>query len=325
MNKNQIGIIKSWEIAESILSKSPKDRSDDEKRWLKWNGGKEYFKTVNWRTDEFINPNKPYEPNKKKAYENKRMIMVYLDEGDTVSALSECIKIIKDTLLWDLENKDDEDKNFFLEIKKEIEEIRKILDINFPIPVENFQNTIKKFKSNHKKWILHYQNKLALQKKEKERLKLIKRYKLTDDTSFEEVKSIEAGRIRKKLGIGEKVNIELSKELFNNIEKAIADVKGYLYIRRWKLSDGTQWFKIGITNNLERREYEQNVLPVAAETLASAKLASMDAARAIEKSIQKVIKKYQIKNSNNRELFKLKPEDLASIIDLFKKIDLRNK
>ena len=44
----------------------------------------------------------------------------------------------------------------------------------------------------------------------------------------------------------------------------------------------------------------------------------MDHARAIEKSIQNVIYKYQIKNSNNRELFRLKPDDLASLLDLLK-------
>ena len=97
MNKNQRGIIKSWEIADSILKKSSKERSDDEKKWLKWNGGKVYFKAKNWWSDKFINPNNPFEPNKKKAYENKRLIFSFLEEGNTVSALSECIKIIKDT------------------------------------------------------------------------------------------------------------------------------------------------------------------------------------------------------------------------------------
>ena len=49
----------------------------------------------------------------------------------------------------------------------------------------------------------------------------------------------------------------------------------------------------------------------------------MDHAKSIEKSIHKVIKNYKIKDSNNRELFKLDPENLASLLDLFKKIDLR--
>ena len=118
--------------------------------------------------------------------------------------------------------------------------------------------------------------------------------------------------------------MELSKELIESINKNVKQVEGFLYIRTWKVSN-TKWFKIGITNNLDRRESEQNVLPVAAETIATAKVASMDHAKSIEKSIHKVIKKYKIKDSNNRELFKLEPENLASLLDLFKKIDIRNK
>ena len=65
----------------------------------------------------------------------------------------------------------------------------------------------------------------------------------------------------------------------------LKNVEGYLYIKTWKISGQTQWFKIGITNDLDRRDYEQNVLPVAAKTLATAKVASMEHARSIEKSI----------------------------------------
>ena len=109
-----------------------------------------------------------------------------------------------------------------------------------------------------------------------------------------------------------------------NIKNNLKNVEGYLYIKTWKISGQTQWFKIGITNDLDRREYEQNVLPVAAKTLATAKVASMEHARSIEKSIHKVIEKYKIKNSNNRELFRLKPDDLASLLEIFKKIDIGN-
>ena len=97
-------------------------------------------------------------------------------------------------------------------------------------------------------------------------------------------------------GIGEKGNLDLSKELIETMNQDLRKVEGFIYIRRWKVSGGTTWFKIGITNDLDRRESEQNVLPVAAKTLATAKVASMEHARAIEKSIQNVIYKYQIKN-----------------------------
>ena len=51
----------------------------------------------------------------------------------------------------------------------------------------------------------------------------------------------------------------------------------------------------------------------------------MENARMIEKSIQGVIYMYQINYANNRELFRLKLDDLAFLLDLFKKIDFRNK
>ena len=97
--------------------------------------------------------------------------------------------------------------------------------------------------------------------------------------------------------------ISLKKKINRNI-KNIKSEEGYLYIRTWKVSGNTQWYKIGIINDLERRETEQNVLPVAAKTLATAKVASMDHARTIEQAIHKTIEKFKIKNANNRELFK---------------------
>jgi hypothetical protein len=42
---------------------------------------------------------------------------------------------------------------------------------------------------------------------------------------------------------------------------------GFIYLKRWTMPDVTCWFKIGITNNPDRRETEQNVLPVAAESI----------------------------------------------------------
>ncbi len=88
---------------------------------------------------------------------------------------------------------------------------------------------------------------------------------------------------------------------------------GYVYLKRWTLPDGSCWFKVGITNNRDRREAEQNVLPVAAETIACVDVGSMDRARAIEAIIHQVLEEQRITDANNRELFHLSPQQ-ASVV-----------
>jgi hypothetical protein len=80
---------------------------------------------------------------------------------------------------------------------------------------------------------------------------------------------------------------------------------GFVYFKRWTMPDGTCWFKVGITNNPDRRETEQNVLPVPAESIACIDVGSMDRARVIEAAIHKVLEEQRIMDSNNRELFNL--------------------
>jgi len=321
MDNNQKGIIKNCEIAHTIIRKKINIRNDDENKWLKLNGGIYYHKDFYWgRTC----PTEVFSPTLIHAKDCKRDLYLYM-KGTTLDDLVEVIKIFKDVTFWNLEKKKIDNKKFFEDIQKEIIECKNFLKIKFPIPVIGINEYIRNLKKYRKDWQKDYENKIALQNKEKERLRLIKKFKLEDNISFEKVKEIEVSRIRKRLGIAENVNLNLSKDLYQNLNKNLKKVDGYIYIRRWKLNDGTKWFKIGKTNDLERRESEQNVLPVSAETLATAKLASMQHANVAEQTIHKIIKKYQIKNANNKELFKLEPEDLASIIDLFEKIDLRNQ
>lgn len=59
-------------------------------------------------------------------------------------------------------------------------------------------------------------------------------------------------------------------------------IVGYIYFQRWSMPDGTSWYKVGITSKPTRRDAEQNVLPVASETLACVNVGSMDRARALE-------------------------------------------
>ena len=318
-------------FAFDIVDKNTSKRTNEEKLWLKLHGGEYEFLKFQFEIEKDVKSLRYKQGSKKKLYqyhkplkatdERLKELYEYL-QGKNLYDFPKIIKLIKEVDLY-YERKPDDLK--YAENRKEILKIKKFLRLKDSIPLKNIAITYEKLKERRNEWKKIYKQKLAAQKIEEEKLKLIKQFKLDPSLSYEEVKKIEAQNTRKKLGIGEKGNVDLSKELIETMNQDLRKVAGFLYIRRWKVSGGTTWFKIGITNDLDRRESEQNVLPVAAKTLATAKVASMEHARAIEKSIQNVIYKYQIKNSNNRELFRLKPDDLASLLDLFKKIDLRNK
>ena len=323
-------------IAFSILDKASKDRTNNEKLWLKLHGGitaisdskkkleldlkhnwenrGRLFRSNKVKPDYFFKPLTPDNLTVNKIYS----CMI----SNTFKNLSETIRIILEVDLYNKQQrKDDKYKQNF----KKIQEIKNFLNIKIPLPVKDIDKTIEALEIRRREWQNKNKKIVFEEIHKKEKFNLINKYKLNSDLGFKEVKKIEAKEVRNALGIGEKENIDFSKLLFETINKDLKEMEGFIYLRRWKVSDGTTWFKIGITNNLFRRESEQNVLPVAAQTLATAKLASMEQARTIEKSIHNVISKYQIKGSNNKELFRLKPNDLASLLDLFKKIDLRNK
>lgn len=95
---------------------------------------------------------------------------------------------------------------------------------------------------------------------------------------------------------------------------------GFIYLKRWTMPDGTCWFKIGITNNPDRRETEQNVLPVAAESIVCVDVGSMDRARAIEFVIHQVLEEQRIKDANNRELFHLSAQQASAVKAVLKKL-----
>jgi hypothetical protein len=95
---------------------------------------------------------------------------------------------------------------------------------------------------------------------------------------------------------------------------------GFIYLKRWTMPDGSCWFKIGITNNPDRREKEQNVLPVAAESIVCVDVGSMDRARAIEFVIHQVLEEQRIKDANNRELFHLSAQQASAVKAVLKKL-----
>ncbi|WP_094556597.1 GIY-YIG nuclease family protein [Synechococcus sp. 1G10] len=103
-----------------------------------------------------------------------------------------------------------------------------------------------------------------------------------------------------------------------SIAAAINDARsqtcGFVYLKQWTLADGTRWLKVGITNNPDRRDAEQNVLPVPAVTLQLMKVQSMDQAVAIEKAIHRQIKDQKVTGAGNRELFHLTDPQLAALM-----------
>ncbi len=82
--------------------------------------------------------------------------------------------------------------------------------------------------------------------------------------------------------------------------------------KRWDL-DERVWFKIGITNSLDRRDREQNILPVPSETLKVVKLNSMDEARAVESAMHMTLRMRRVDGAKNRELYELSGSDFKAV------------
>ena len=102
-----------------------------------------------------------------------------------------------------------------------------------------------------------------------------------------EEKRIEAKRI--SLGLNAEADPELAEKLFKSAEQGLLSESnksaGYLYFKVWVMPDSSKWYKIGITNDLRRRDAEQNVLPVPPTTLHSVRFYSIDHARTAERII----------------------------------------
>ena len=115
---------------------------------------------------------------------------------------------------------------------------------------------------------------------------------------------------------GVQENDEILSTLRSEIKSSLSVQPGYLYFKKWTVDLNT-WFKIGITNSPNRRDSEQNVLPVPAETLCLVRMDTMDHARAAEKAFHKVLEKRRIRGAKNKELFQLSPADYKSVMIVF--------
>jgi len=87
---------------------------------------------------------------------------------------------------------------------------------------------------------------------------------------------------------------------------------GFVYFKCWSLPSIT-WYKVGVTNDPQRRDSEQNILPVPAITLLIILAGSMRHAYAIESAVHRVLNECRIRGANNRELFQLEAEQATSV------------
>lgn len=173
--------------------------------------------------------------------------------------------------------------------------------------------------------------------KERERIKWIERFDLDKNLTYikarnaakkaqeklakqAEEQAAEAERVR--LGLNDSADLDLALQLETRAKLAMKKAeKGYLYFKCWVLPDDSKWYKVGMTNNPARREAEQNVLPVPANTLHIIALESIDHARLAETAFHDVLDHAQIKGAGNRELFTLKPRQVQAVIAAMKQLD----
>ena len=109
-------------------------------------------------------------------------------------------------------------------------------------------------------------------------------------------------------------SMSLAQVLLQKAHEHLMSAYGFLYLKQWTLPDGSRWQKIGITDDLRRRDAEQNILPVPCITLAWLQLDSMEEARAIERAFHDTLDIYRITNANNRELFSLTDDQIVSVL-----------
>lgn len=106
---------------------------------------------------------------------------------------------------------------------------------------------------------------------------------------------------------------DLLDKLWNELSR-VEPPTGYVYLKRWSVRGESPWYKLGITSDPKRRESEQNVLPVPAETLFCYDVGSIERARLIESKIILVLGGHKIIGAQNRELFHLSDGQVSALM-----------
>jgi len=126
---------------------------------------------------------------------------------------------------------------------------------------------------------------------------------------------------------GSVASIDLTEgQLFSSVKEAFdrEPSRAYIYFKRWKIKD-VIWFKIGRTNSLERRDKEQNVLPVPSETIKEVELISMEKAIAIESALDIALRGKKIRGAKNKELYQLSGTDYKLVMRCLNMIEKLSK
>ena len=144
--------------------------------------------------------------------------------------------------------------------------------------------------------------------------------------ALKQSKKKEEAKKRRELGLAEEADVELAENLMEMATVALREVTreecGYMYFKVWMLPDGTCWYKIGISNNLNRRDAEQNVLPVPSKTICSVRFTSMSLARAAESAFHETLQRMRILGANNKVLFHLKPEQAQAVSSVMEQLKM---
>lgn len=126
---------------------------------------------------------------------------------------------------------------------------------------------------------------------------------------------------------GSSAKITLTKnQLFSSVKEAFnrEPSHAYIYFKRWKIKD-VIWFKIGRTNSLDRRDKEQNVLPVPSETIKEVELISMEKAIAIESALGNALRGKKIRGAKNNELYQLSGTDYKLVMRCLNMVEKLSK
>ena len=156
---------------------------------------------------------------------------------------------------------------------------------------------------------------------------------LAVETSLAKKAALKAARARgselrmlhaQRLGICQSADPDLTVRLVDAAKEAIAEslseTSAFLYFKAWIMPDGHRWYKIGITTDLQRRDAEQNVLPVPPVTLQKLKFRHVHHARAAEQAFHAELTRMRIRGAKNRELFSLTPRQVASVVEAMKAV-----
>jgi len=139
-------------------------------------------------------------------------------------------------------------------------------------------------------------------------------------------------KIKKLSGISFSYNHKtfLNKETSSNsnserladeiLEKIYKDEETFLYLKKWVVA-GKKWMKLGITNNPERRDSEQNVLPVPAELIKLVKMPNRKIAEKIEKELLDLYLSQKISGANNKELFEMNDLEIDNLISTINSLE----